>query len=416
MRLDKRLLGGFRDLPAPLWAIFALQVITRGGDFVFPFLTLFLTRRLGLSSMAAGFWIMATAGSGLAGTLAAGKLSDHFGKRRVLGLCLLGGCLLTGLCGFLPPTLAIPKVLLGASFFQGSVKPILSTLVMDLCAPEQRKEGFSLSYLGTNLGVAAGPLLAGFLFERHLAWMFLGNSLAMIAAIAVLLRFVPGCGAARPGPDGGPEQEAEGGALGVLLKRPLLAGFLGITLLVSLAYDQTTFGLTLYTAQRFGARGAADFGFLMSFNAVVVLTATALVTRLTARLSGPLAMALGTGFYALGFAMLAFRLGMGLLMLSTLIWTQGEILLAINSGAYLAGQTPRNFRGRIQAFREVTWSAGRMLSPPVYGTLIAYAGIHASWAATALVALLCTAGFLLLHEREGRAMFRLRPGVREDAP
>jgi hypothetical protein len=60
---------------------------------------------------------------------------------------------------------------------------------------------------------------------------------------------------------------------------------------------------------------------------------------------------------------------MRLLMVSTLIWTTGEILLAINSGAYLASQTPWNFRGRFQAFREFVWSAGRILSSMAYLTL-----------------------------------------------
>lgn len=404
MRFSRYLMGGFRGLPAPLWAIFTLQVITRGGDFVFPFLTLFLTRKLGLSSIEAGFWVMATVASGLLGTMVAGKLSDHFGRRRILGLCMLGGCLLTGLCGFLPATIIIAKVLLIASFFQGSVKPILSAFVMDLCAPEQRKEGFSLSYLGTNLGVAVGPMIAGFLFEKHLHWAFLGNSLALACAIGILLRYVPESGSSHPIPEAGPEQGAAGSALSALLKRPLLVCFFLITLFVSFAYDQTSFGLTLYTSQLFGARGAANFGFLMSFNAVVVLISTALITRLTHRMSGPLAMALGTGFYTLGFAMLAFRLDMRLLMVSTLIWTTGEVLLAINSGAYLASQTPWNFRGRFQAFREIVWSAGRILSPMAYGTIIAHAGIHPSWVVTALVTLTCTGGFVLLHQWERKEL------------
>jgi MFS family permease len=415
MRFRRYLMGGFRDLPASIWAIFMLQIITRGGDFVFPFLTLFLTRRLGLSSIQAGFWVMATVASGLLGTMAAGKLSDHFGRRRILGLCMLGGCMLTGLCGFLPPTIVISKVLLIASFFQGSVKPVLSAFVMDLCKPEQRKEGFSLSYLGTNVGVAVGPMVAGFLFENHLHWMFFGNSLAMACAIGMLIRFVPESGSSHPIPEAGPEQGATGSALNALLKRPLLVCFFLITLFVSFAYDQTSFGLTLYTSQIFGARGAAHFGFLMSFNAVLVLVFTALITRLTQRLSGPLAMALGTGFYTLGFAMLAFRLEMRLLMVSTLLWTTGEILLAINSGAYLASQTPWNFRGRFQAFREIVWSAGRILSPLAYGTIIAQAGIHMSWMVTALVTLICTGGFVLLHQRERKGLARGLTGIQGEA-
>jgi MFS family permease len=274
---------------------------------------------------------------------------------------------------------------------------------MDLCAPEQRKEGFSLSYLGTNLGVAVGPMIAGFLFEQHLPWVFFGNSLAMGCAIGILLWFVPESGSSHPAPGAGPEQGVAGSAFSALLKRPLLVGFFLITLLVSFAYDQTSFGLTLYTAEIFGAKGAARFGFLMSFNAAVVLVSTALITRLTDRMPGPLAMALGTAFYTIGFSMLAFRLDLKLLMLSTLLWTTGEVLLAINSGAYLASQTPWNLRGRFQAFREITWSAGRILSPMAYGTIIAGAGIHVSWAVTALVALVCTGGFVLLHrwERKG---------------
>jgi MFS family permease len=411
MRLIGYLFGGFGRLPGALWAIFGLQVITRGGDFVFPFLTLFLTRTLGLDSIQTGLWVMATVASGLLGTLAAGKLGDHLGRRRILGLCLLGGCLLTGLCGLLPASSAIPKVLLAASFFQGSVKPMLSALVMDLCPPAQRKDGFSLTYLGTNLGVAVGPLVAGFLFERHLSWLFLGNGLAMAGAIAVLHRFVPRARPTHPAPGAGAEGGEAGGAIDVLRKRPLLVGFLAITLLVSFAYDQTSFGLTLTTSRWFGAQGAAAFGFLMSLNAAVVLVATAPVARITANLPGPLAMALGTAFYTAGFAMLAFRLPMGLLMVSTFIWTLGEILLAINTGVYLAAQTPWNFRGRFQALREMTWSAGRMLSPVAFGTLIAHGGLPASWLSAALVTTLCTGGFLLLHHQERRGTALQGPWV-----
>ena len=51
---------------------------------------------------------------------------------------------------------------------------------MDLCPADQRKEGFSLSYLGVNLGVAIGPMCAGLLFERHLPWL-LDSALAGVA-------------------------------------------------------------------------------------------------------------------------------------------------------------------------------------------------------------------------------------------
>src|SRR5512142_337827 len=84
------LVGEYRKLSRPIWVIFCIQVILRGGDFVFPFMTMFLTRKLGLSSAAAGLWIMGNVASGLLGTLIAGKFSDHLGWKRVLATAMIG--------------------------------------------------------------------------------------------------------------------------------------------------------------------------------------------------------------------------------------------------------------------------------------------------------------------------------------
>lgn len=392
--LVRSLLGRFADLPRSIWALFTLQVIIRGGDFVFPFLTLFLTRKLGLDGATAGHWVMLTVGCGILGTLTAGKCSDHWGRKRVLAACMTGAGLLTGLCGLLPPSMAIPRVLALACFFQGAMKPTLAAMVMDLCPPGQRREGFSLSYLGVNLGVAVGPMLAGFLFEHHLPWTFFANTLALAGAFAVLRRWVP---ERRPAPEPWAERPAAEGTLRAFLGRPALAAYGVISLFVSFAYSQTNFGLTLYTSERFGAHGAPAFGFMMSLNALVVVSSTALLTRLTRGLPSLLVMALGAALYTAGFAMLGFRLGLPLLAASTCIWTCGEVLLATNTGPYIAAHTPANLRGRFQSICEALASLGRVLSPLVFGHTIARAGIHATWLLVALVTLACAAGFGLLH-------------------
>ncbi|HWQ08405.1 MAG TPA: MFS transporter, partial [Holophaga sp.] len=333
--------------------------------------------------------------------MAAGKVSDHLGRRRVLAACMVGSGLLTGACGFLRPSLLVPEVLVAACFSQGAMKPIIAASIMDLCPPEQRKEGFSLSYLGVNLGVAVGPMAAGFLFERHLAWTFFGNALALAGALVLLVKMVP---ESRASFDALPasERPVQSGALKAFLERPLLVAFCIINLFVYFAYAQTNFGLTLYTAEAFGPRGAAVFGMLMSCNACVVLATTTLFARLTRRLSEPAAMGIGAVLYTVGFGMLAFPLGLHLLVLSTVIWTSGEVLLAINTGAYLGNHTPGNLRGRFQSIREATTSGGRILSPLVFGAIITGAGVRASWLVTALVTLACAAGFAGLHARENR--------------
>jgi hypothetical protein len=184
---------------------------------------------------------------------------------------------------------------------------------------------------------------------------------------------------------------------------------------VSFAYSQTNFGLTLYTADRFGAHGAPVFGFLMSLNALVVVTSTAILTRLTRGLPSLLVMAMGAALYTAGFAMLGFPLGVHLLAASTFVWTCGEVLLATNTGPYIAAHTPANLRGRFQSICEALVSLGRVMSPLVFGHTIARMGIRPTWLLVALVTLACAAGFGLLHKWTVAAGMAAGPGARRTA-
>ena len=405
--LSRLFLGRLVHLPRPMWVLFGIQIIIRGGDFVFPFLTLFLTRKLGLNGAAAGLWVMANVISGLLGTMVAGKVGDHVGRKHVLAACMLGNCLFTGTCGLLPPSMLIPRILVVACFFQGSMKPLIAALMMDLCPPALRKEGFSLSYLGVNLGVAIGPMAAGFLFEHHLPWTFFVNSLAMSCAIILLMALIP----ALPRGGGAVPEGRAGGAVRAFLGHPALVAYGIISIFLYLAYAQTGFGLTLYTSTMFGARGAPVFGGLMTCNGVVVIVSTTFLTRITRRLPGTVVMGLGAALYTVGFAMMAFRLNLHLLILSTLTWTVGEVLLAINTGAFIAEHTPADLRGRFQSICEALASSGRVLSPVLFGAVIALGGVHLSWLLTSLVTLGCTVAFGLLHLSSGKWREPARAGM-----
>ena len=52
------------------------------------------------------------------------------------------------------------------------VRPASRSMLTDLSKAEERHKAFSLLYLGTNFGVAIGPMIAGFLFRNHLPWIF----------------------------------------------------------------------------------------------------------------------------------------------------------------------------------------------------------------------------------------------------
>lgn len=397
------LLSPYRRLPRTMWVLFFVQVINRMGDFVAPFLTLLLTRKLGLSDSAAGAWVTMTVVSSLAGIMVSGRMSDRLGRKPVLAAGMALSAALIGIAGFCVADFRVVWLLVAMSFFQGMVRPSISALIADLTAPDERKDAYALSYLGINIGVAVGPMIAGFLFERNIPWLFWGDTLSSLAALALIAAFIPGvCHLEQPAPIGesADERASAENPLLAFLHRPLLVGFCLLLLVNNFMYSQTHFALPLYSAHLFSERGAPVFGWLMSFNALVVVSLTPLLSALTRRQEPLVSMSIGSALYAVGFGLMALPLNLPLLFFATFIWTLGEIFFSINSGVYLAAKTPRNFRGQFQAYREFITSAGRMAGPLLSGHIVAGAGISSLWLLVGILGIATAALFIRLQKAE----------------
>ena len=107
-------------------------------------------------------------------------------------------------------TLAAPLVIPGSDFWSfylglvlvvvgtGLLKPNISAIVGDLYigdSPERRDAGFSIYYMGINIGAFLGPLVCSF-FAEKVDW-HLGFSLAGIGMIFGLIQYVRGTPALR---------------------------------------------------------------------------------------------------------------------------------------------------------------------------------------------------------------------------
>jgi hypothetical protein len=139
------------------------------------------------------------------------------------------------------------------------------------------------------------------------------------------------------------EKSEEGNVFSVLFRRPKIVAFLLINIVISFVYTQHTFSLPMMLDNVFGSSGASNYGILMSFNAVTVITMTMAITRFTRKWKSLSAVAMAALLYAVGFGMITFIHSMPLYILSTLIWTIGEILVVTNFGVYIANNTPQNY-------------------------------------------------------------------------
>jgi MFS family permease len=280
-------------------------------------------------------------------------------------------------------------------------------MVTDVTDRENRSRVFSLLYLGSNVGFAIGPALAGLLYRRHLPWVYLGDVATTLLALLLVMAFVretlpdrETLGESREGPPG--ELAEEGGTLRVLLRRPAVIVFSAALALYKFVYVQGYFSLSLQMKQLFGADGPRLFGFVWSVNALTVLVLTSLVARLTARFSDVGNTALGGILYALGFGMIFFLHRVPWFVVSTVIWTIGEILVATNSRAYVSNHTPITHRGRFAAATDIIAGTGYTLGPLLMGQLISRTGLGMVWVVSFALASGGTLLLATLARRQGR--------------
>ncbi|MGK0464860.1 MAG: MFS family permease [Clostridium sp.] len=388
----------YKGLPKSIYIIFLAQVTNRFGGFVIPFLTLFLVKKMGLNYESAGFAVMLTALSSIPGSFAGGFIADHIGRKKSYICFQFTAGFFLFFCAFVSNPQIIIALVCISSFFNGGVRPIMSAIITDVLPAEKRQIGFSVSYLGINLGAAAGPLAAGFLFNHYIPLIFIGDAITSLIAVILVALNIP-----ETLPDynntkfiTNEEKSEEGTVFTVLLKRPKILVFLIINIFLSFVYTQNVFSLPIMLDHIFGSSGARNYGILISFNAITVLVLTMFITNKIRKWNPLSAIAMSGVMSAIGFGMITFIHSMPLYIISTLIWTIGEIMIVTNFGVYIANNAPQNFRARFNAVTGLSFAIGGALGTSLMGKYMDIFGVKAVWPLAFFLALFGSAGMYLL--------------------
>ncbi len=302
----RKLLDTYSGLDRGIHVLFIAQVVNSVGHFVHPFLTLFLTRKLGMGAVEASGYVLLSALAWVPSSLLGGKIADAVGRKKTMVVFHALPALALAPCAFLGASRLVAWLLIAASFLHGLAEPVNDAMVTDLTPPGRRKAAFNLLYLGHNIGAAIGPMLAGFL-------------------------------------------------------------------------------------------------------AVVVITLTTGVLHLTDRLTPALTIAASGLFYAAGFGMIGGLRSLPLFILSTFIWTLGEILGATSAGAYIANHTPMTHRARFNAVAPLIMWSGEALGPPLAGRLIERFSTAAVWPLACALSLAGSGLLGLICLLERRAASQVSP-------
>jgi MFS family permease len=182
--------------------------------------------------------------------------------------------------------------------------------------------------------------------------------------------------------------------------------FLVFNIFFSASYVQTGFSLPLMMDALYGESGAPIFGSLMSLNAITVILLTIAATRFSQHFRPITNMAFSGLTYVVGFGMIGMIRSLPFFYLSTVIWTLGEIINAVNFGVYITNHTPQNFRARFNAVTNLSFSIGAILGTALIGRYIDYKDIYSVWWLVGAFAVVGTMGMAGISYVEGRQKAR----------
>ncbi len=147
----------------------------------------------GLPTMAAVTIYSVEGFAGLGGRLALGVLADRLGAKRVLIAGLLIQALAAGAFVFASRLGEFYAVAATFGFAYGGVMPLYAVLARAYFGQRILGAVFGAAAMVSSLGMALGPAVGGWIFDRFgaYAWLYIGSFAVGIGAAAIALAFPP---------------------------------------------------------------------------------------------------------------------------------------------------------------------------------------------------------------------------------
>jgi MFS family permease len=393
----------YKGLPRNIYYIALARFILGLGNFIIPFLLLFFTEKIGCSVARAGVLAMVIMLLYLLGNLVGGKMSDTIGHKSVMVSGELIGSILLILVGFYSYDPFIAPILMYAGyFFFGLALPAANALVADLSNPENRDAIMSLGYLAFNLGSGFGPIIAGYLFWEHTEWIFWGNGIAGMVGILIVFFNVDNQSIKKNDikfNHSALEDSVAGPVSEIFKQRPqiLIFGFLCTALWFCL--NQMTMTSPLFFSRVYGMHGPVLFGQLMTFSSFFIFIITPFLMKSFRGVNEIKCVFFSGLFFSIGYYLVFENISIIMLFFAWSFLSAGEVLLLTKEGIYLANQSPKSHRGRING---ILGTMRNLILMPTYmlmGVVINDFGYNITWGIIISVALISSLLLLFLSAK-----------------
>lgn len=389
----------YREYPHSFWTLILITFVDRiGGAMLFPFFALYLTRKFSVGMTEVGVLFATFSLSSFAGSMLGGALTDRLGRKGILIFGLIASSLSTLAMGLVESFDIFFMMALFVGILTDTAGPAHQAMVADLLPEEKRAQGYGILRVAFNLSVTIGPAIGGLLAARSYLALFVTDAVISLLVAGLVWFFLP---ETKPQTSSVAYQESMVGTFGGyfrVLRDTMFLLFIGASILMALVYMNMNTTLGVYLRDTHGVP-EAGYGWILSLNAAMVVLFQFPITRRIEKQPPLLMMALGSGLYAVGFAMYGFVSAYVMFLLAMVIITIGEMLVAPVSQALVAKFSPEDMRGRYMAIYGFSWGIPFAIGPYLAGMILDNYDPRWLWYAAGLIGLLAVAGFLALHRR-----------------
>jgi MFS family permease len=368
MRVVTRLRSRGRALPREFWLlVVGTFVYLLGVEMCYPFETIYMNGRLGISMTTVGLILGLSMLIGLPMQIVGGAVADRFGRRGVL---ILGICAsITLYEGFaLAHTLwqLIAAIAFEAAFGWAMFLTANNAMISDLTPSRYRAEAFSISRTAVNAGMIVGPLAGGLLLRADSTYrlpFFVGGGVCAIFLLLVVLRFEETRPEVAEHP--GTSLAAAAGYRVVLRDRRFLR-FCATALLPLYCYGQFFVTFPVLLKDTLGI-SPGTWGLLLALFALAAALLQYPVVRRTKSRDEMALMAAASALIGLGLCGAAFAPAGWPTAAFVLVISLGSVLLIPISATIVSQMAPVALRGRYMGVWTLVWTAGMALGPTFGG-------------------------------------------------
>ncbi|VAW25845.1 Uncharacterized MFS-type transporter, partial [hydrothermal vent metagenome] len=370
--------NSFKGLSKEVWWLALITFINRAGTMVLPFLSLYLTENLKLSLSQVG-WIMTSFGLGsLLGSYLGGKLTDKIGFYRVMFWSLLT-------TGFLFISLQLITTFVGfviAMFITMAIadtfRPAMFVSLKAYSKLENQTRSLTLIRLAINLGFSFGPFLGGMIIATlDYSGLFWVDGITCIVAILLMRIVLKQKEFNLKKINQNSENEIQ--ITSVYKDKPYWV-FLVVVFLMGFIFLQLFTTMPLYY-KNVHHLTEVEIGLIMAINGFLIfLFEMPLIHYIEKKLLNKLKIITWSlVLFALSFFVLDVSTWAGVLIVSMLLITLGEMLAFPFTNNFAMNRAPEGKEGRYLALYTMAFSMAHIFSAKTGMEVIARFGFDINW-------------------------------------